>query len=166
MRITDGLSPKKVFYYFEEISKIPRGSGNTKAISDYCVRFAESHGFKCLQDDSNNCIIFAPAVGCDKAEPILLAGHLDMVCEKAPDCTKDMEKEGIDLAVDGDNISAVGTTLGADDGIHAHLGTWLEARFDAGLDVCLFGVGIFVLELPENDVLYHNKILLLRRDYS
>lgn len=40
-----------------------------------------------------------------------------MVCEKAPDCTKDMEKEGIDLAVDGDNISAVGTTLGADDGI-------------------------------------------------
>ena len=117
MRITDGLSPKKVFYYFEEISKIPRGSGNTKAISDYCVRFAESHGFKCLQDDSNNCIIFAPAVGCDKAEPILLAGHLDMVCEKAPDCTKDMEKEGIDLAVDGDNISAVGTTLGADDGI-------------------------------------------------
>ena len=71
MRITDGLSPKKVFYYFEEISKIPRGSGNTKAISDYCVRFAESHGFKCLQDDSNNCIIFAPAVGCDKAEPIL-----------------------------------------------------------------------------------------------
>lgn len=92
MRITDGLSPKKVFYYFEEISKIPRGSGNTKAISDYCVRFAESHGFKCLQDDSNNCIIFAPAVGCDKAEPILLAGHLDMVCEKAPDCTKDMEK--------------------------------------------------------------------------
>ena len=106
MRITDGLSPKKVFYYFEEISKIPRGSGNTKAISDYCVRFAESHGFKCLQDDSNNCIIFATAVGCDKAEPILLAGHLDMVCEKAPDCTKDMEKEGIDLAVDGVNISA------------------------------------------------------------
>ncbi len=117
MRITDGLSPEKVFYYFEEISKIPRGSGNTKEISDYCVKFAESHGFKYLQDDSNNCIIFAPPVGCDKTEPILLAGHLDMVCEKAPDCTKDMEKEGVDLTVDGDNISAVGTTLGADDGI-------------------------------------------------
>ena len=84
MRITDGLSPKKVFYYFEEISKIPRVRATQKAISDYCVRFAESHGFKCLQDDSNNCIIFAPAVGCDKAEPILLAGHLDMVCEKSP----------------------------------------------------------------------------------
>ena len=106
MRITDGLSPKKVFYYFEEISKIPRGSGNTKAISDYCVRFAESHGFKCLQDDSNNCIIFAPAVGCDKAEPILLAGHLDMVCEKAPDCTKDMEKEGI--LVKGEELKLYG----------------------------------------------------------
>lgn len=40
-------------------------------------------------------------------------------------------------------------------------GQTLEARFDAGLDVCLFGVGIFVLELPENDVLYHDKFLLL-----
>lgn len=50
---------------------------------------------------------------------MILQGHLDMVCEKAPDCTKDMEREGLDLAVDGDYVYAVGTTLGGDDGIAA-----------------------------------------------
>ncbi len=51
------------------------------------------------------------------SEPVILQGHLDMVCEKLPTCKKDMEKEDIDLVTDGNLLRADGTTLGGDDGI-------------------------------------------------
>lgn len=118
MRVLEGLKPERVFYYFEEISKIPHGSTNTKAISDYCVEYAKEHGFEYYQDDSNNVIIIKEAAkGQEDREPIIIQGHLDMVCEQAPDCTKNMETEGLDLFVEGDLIGAKGTTLGGDDGI-------------------------------------------------
>ena len=69
--------------YFADLCAIPHGSGNTKAISDYCVRFAESHGFEVHQDALNNVIIVCPATpGCESAEPVIIQGHLDMVTEK------------------------------------------------------------------------------------
>ncbi len=118
MAVLEHLEPGRVFYFFEEISAIPRGSTNTKQISDWCVAFAKARGLEYYQDSLNNVIIIKEATpGYEKAEPVILQGHLDMVCEKAPDCIKDMEKEGIDLVIDGDRIRANGTTLGGDNGI-------------------------------------------------
>ena len=118
MNVLTNLQPENVFRFFEEISAIPRGSRNTKAISDYLAAFAETRGLEHYQDALNNVIIIAPAApGYENAEPVILQGHMDMVCEKAPDCAKDMEHEGLDLAVEGDCVYARGTTLGADDGI-------------------------------------------------
>lgn len=116
MPILDHLEPRAVFSCFEQLCAIPHGSGNTKAISDYLVRFAAEHQLRCIQDAHNNVIIFAPGTpGYESAAPVILQGHMDMVCETAPDCTKDMAREGLDLFVDGDTIGARGTTLGGDD---------------------------------------------------
>ena len=115
MEVLKNIEPCEVLKYFEEICKIPHGSGNTKEISDYIVKFAKERNLEYYQDDLNNVIIIKG--GNVKGEPVILQGHIDMVCEKAPDSLKDMEKEGIDLIVDGDFIKADKTTLGGDDGI-------------------------------------------------
>ncbi len=118
MAVLKDLKPEKVFEFFEEICNIPHGSGNTKEISDYLVSFAKERNFEYYQDDINNVIIIKEAsMGYENAAPVILQGHMDMVCEKAPDCSIDMEKEGLSLKVDGDWIFAEGTTLGGDDGI-------------------------------------------------
>ena len=118
MSVTDGLKPESVFGYFGEISAIPRGSGNTAEIADYLVNFARVRGLEHYRDAHDNVIIIKQAsAGAKSAEPLILQGHTDMVCEKSADCKKDMTREGLDLAVDGDFIYAEGTTLGGDDGI-------------------------------------------------
>lgn len=121
--ILKGIAPDRVFFYFESISAIPRGSGNTKAISDYCMRFAEEHGLEAWQDEWNNVLIRKPASpGYEEHPPVILQGHLDMVCEKEPDSPHDFLKDGLSLFVDGDWIGAAGTTLGGDDGIAVAMG--------------------------------------------
>ena len=118
MSVLEHLEPKKVFYYFEEITGIPHGSRNTKQISDFCVDFAKKKNLRYIQDDNNNIIIFKDAYkGYENAEPVILQGHLDMVCEKTPDADIDMDKEGLTIGIDGDTIFAKDTTLGGDDGI-------------------------------------------------
>lgn len=118
MAVLSGIKPEKVFKFFEEICAIPHGSGNTKQISDYCVSFAEEHGLKYIQDGSNNVVIFKNGTeGYENSAPVMLQGHLDMVCEKTPDCPIDFEKDGLALRLDNGIISAEGTTLGGDDGI-------------------------------------------------
>lgn len=113
-----GLRPKEVFRYFEELCVIPHGSGNMKAISDYCMRFAREHGLKAIQDDAWNVILTKEASpGMEAAPTVILQGHLDMVCEKETDCTFDFQTDGLDLEVEGDFVYANGTTLGGDDGI-------------------------------------------------
>ena len=116
MRILEGLKPEKVFYYFEQISAIPRGSGKTDALRDYCADFAKERGLEYITDDAGNIIIFKPACGND-SKPVIIQGHLDMVWEKDETCRIDFETDGLELFVDGDYIGAKGTTLGADDGI-------------------------------------------------
>ena len=112
------LEPKEVFRYFKEMSDIPRPSYKEKAISDYLVAFAKEHNLEYYQDDLFNVIMIKEASeGYEDKPAIILQGHMDMVCETAPDCNKDMDKEGLDLEVDGDFLYAKGTTLGADDGI-------------------------------------------------
>lgn len=112
------LEPKSVFGFFEEMSAIPHGSYNTKAISDWVAAFAEARGLEYHQDELNNVVLIKEAApGYETAEPLILQAHLDMVCEKTADCPKDMSKEGLDLVIDGDFVRAKDTTLGADNGI-------------------------------------------------
>lgn len=118
MSVLSHLEPKKVFQFFEEICAIPHGSGNTKKLSDYLMAFAAQRGLEAYQDQLNDVIIIKEATaGYEAAEPVILQGHMDMVCEKTPDCPKDMAVEGLDLVVEGDVIYAKDTTLGGDDGI-------------------------------------------------
>lgn len=113
-----GLQPEGVFACFEKLCSIPHGSGNIEAISNYLKEFAESHGVRVIQDPVGDILWFQPATpGYEDHAPVLLQGHMDMVCEKDPDCTMDMDKEPLDLTHDDQFVFARGTTLGGDDGI-------------------------------------------------
>lgn len=113
-----GLEPQSVFSYFEAICGIPHGSRNTKAISDYLASFAKAHDLRYIQDESNNIIIFGKGTcGMEDHPPVILQGHMDMVCEKDAQCTLDMAADGLDVTQDGTYVYAKGTTLGGDDGI-------------------------------------------------
>ena len=118
MAVLSNCKPERVFHYFEEITKIPHPSYHEEKISAYLVDFAKEHGLEYYQDDLYNVIIIKEASeGMENAEPIILQGHMDMVAEQEPDCTKDMMTEGLDLEIEGDFVTAKGTTLGGDDGI-------------------------------------------------
>lgn len=118
MRILENIEPNRVFYYFEDLCAIPHGSGDTKRISDYCVNFAKTHSLEVIQDKFNNVIIKkAASSGYENHETVILQGHLDMVCEKDADVDFDFSSDGLKLYIDGDFVSAEGTTLGGDDGI-------------------------------------------------
>ena len=112
------IEPKEVFRYFKIICDIPHGSFNTEGISNFLVKFAAGHNYKCVKDDRGNVIIFAPATpGCEEAPALILQGHMDMVCETAPGCNADMTRDPVRTLVEGDWLTADGTTLGGDDGI-------------------------------------------------
>lgn len=116
--VLDGLSPEKVFKYFEEICGIPHGSGNTKKISDYLVSFAKERNLKYIQDEYNNVIIYKDAsCGYEASPVVIMQGHTDMVCEQTAGRNMDFLNEGLRLKKDGNIIYAEGTTLGGDDGI-------------------------------------------------
>ncbi len=117
MPVLDQLEPKAVFSYFEQLCAIPHGSGNTAAVSVWLADFAEKRGLWHVRDAADNVVIKKPASpGYEAAPPVILQGHMDMVCEKETGCAKDMAREGLTLAVDGDVVYAEGTTLGGDDG--------------------------------------------------
>ena len=131
MRVLENLQPARVFYYFEEIANIPHGSGNTKQISDYLVAFAKEHNLEYYQDAINNVIMIKEATeGYEASEPVIIQGHMDMVCEKESDCTIDFEKDGLDLYVEDGFVKARGTTLGGDDGIAVAYGLALLEATD------------------------------------
>ena len=118
MEALKNLDCGRVFYYFEEICKIPHGSSHEMALSDYIVRFAEERGLYCRQDDRYNVVIKkSGSAGCEAAPPLIVQGHIDMVCEKNADVVHDFQNDPLDLYIDGDFIRARGTTLGADNGI-------------------------------------------------
>ena len=96
MSVLAGLRPERVFYYFEELCRIPHGSGNTKEVSDYLVQFARDHELSWYQDASNNVIIRRPASkGCELAPTVILQGHCDMVCEKKPGSSHDFTRTAL-----------------------------------------------------------------------
>lgn len=116
--LLESIDYKKVFYYFEEISKVPRGSKNNQGISDYLVKFALEHQLQYIQDEYLNVILFKEAAkGYEKCPTVMIQGHMDMVCEKESDCQHDFKTEGLELEIKDDFIYAKGTTLGGDDGI-------------------------------------------------
>ena len=118
MYILEGIEPKAVLRHFEDICSIPHGSKNTKKISDHIKNFAEAHGLRCIQDEVNNLIIFKDgSAGRENEAPVILQGHIDMVCEKEADCDIDFKTEGLRLVLNDGILSANGTTLGGDDGI-------------------------------------------------
>ncbi len=118
MSVTENLRPEKVFHYFEEICKIPHGSGNVDQLSDYLVDFAKKRGLACIQDAWKNVIMIKEAApGYEEEEPMILQGHMDMVAVKKPEAAIDMAKEGLRLLVEGDELYAEDTSLGGDDGI-------------------------------------------------
>lgn len=109
---------KKVLYYFEQLTKIPHGSGNVQAISDYLVEFAKEQGVRYIQDEAKNVILFKKASpGYENAPVVMLQGHMDMVCEKNADSRHDFETDALKLRMVEDNLMAEGTTLGGDDGV-------------------------------------------------
>lgn len=118
MSVFDHCQPRRVFHYFEEICNIPHGSGNTKEISDYLVKFAQEHNLSYVQDEKNNVIIYKKATsGHEQAPTVILQGHMDMVCEKESHLDHDFTRDPLRLALEDGYVFARGTTLGGDDGI-------------------------------------------------
>ena len=108
----------RVLYYFRQLCAIPHGSGNTAAVSDFCVSLANDFGLKSVKDEVGNVVIYIPAsYGFENVPPVILQGHLDMVCAKDSGCAKDMEKDGLNVIESDLFIEADGTSLGGDDGI-------------------------------------------------
>ncbi len=117
-KILNGLEPELVFKNFEDLTRIPRGSGNEKGVSDFLVSFANKHKLEVIQDPSLNVIIRKNASpGYENSKRVILQGHMDMVAVKEEDIEFDFFKDPIPLIVDGDMIRTKGTTLGADNGI-------------------------------------------------
>jgi dipeptidase D len=112
------LKPELLWKYFEAVAAIPRGSGNEKAAGDYVIAVAKAHGLQADRDAAGNVVVRKPATpGREGVAPVLLQGHLDMVCEKNADVKHDFLKDPIRLRVDGPYVKAMGTSLGADNGI-------------------------------------------------
>lgn len=144
MKVLNGYEPASVLGFFEEICSIPHISYHEKELSDYCVAFAKERNLYYEQDELGNVIIIGEATpGYEEVEPIIIQGHLDMVGDKVPECPIDMEKESISIKVEGDYITAEGTTLGGDDGIAIAYGLALldskdipRPRLELVLTVC------------------------------
>jgi len=118
MTSLETLNSARVFYYFTEICNIPHISYHEKALSDYCVRFAEAHNLVYEQDPMGNLLIIKEATAGYENEPaVMIQGHLDMVGDKLPSLSIDLEKEPVTLRKEGDFIYANGTTLGGDNGV-------------------------------------------------
>ena len=103
--------------YFEEISRIPRGSGNEGWIAQYLIQFAKDHNLRFYTDSLNNVVIYKQgSPGYEKEPPVIMQAHMDMVCVKEPDCDHDFYRDPLDLVLEGNILRANGTSLGADNG--------------------------------------------------
>ncbi|HLO90111.1 MAG TPA: aminoacyl-histidine dipeptidase [Lentimicrobium sp.] len=116
--VLKGLKPERLYYYFEEICKIPRPSKKEEKIAAYLVDFGKKHGLETIVDSTGNVIIRKPAFkGMENVKSVVLQSHIDMVCEKNSDTVHDFDIDPIQPYIAGDWVKAKGTTLGADDGI-------------------------------------------------
>ena len=142
--IINGYRHAAFFKFFEEISAIPRGSGNEGGMVEYLKAFAEARGIYFYTDEHRNVFMRKGATaGYETVAPILLQGHTDMVCEKNGGCEHDFEKDPLDLYIDNGMLRARGTTLGADDGVAvaAMLELLDDETFEHPVLECLFTSG-------------------------
>ena len=122
----DKLQPTAVWQIFEKMCDIPHGSGNETGVQNMFKAWADERGLAWKQDKVGNLLVTIPATkGMEKASPVLVQGHVDMVCEKNSDIKHDFDKDGLKLKVNGDWVTAEGTTLGADNGIGVAMGLGL-----------------------------------------
>ncbi|MCQ2285618.1 MAG: aminoacyl-histidine dipeptidase [Bacteroidales bacterium] len=150
------LKPERVFYYFNEICKVPRPSKHEEKVVEWVMEVGKKLGLETKRDKIGNVLISKPATkGKENVTPVIFQGHLDMVCEKNNDTDFDFSKDAIQAYVDGEWLKAKGTTLGADDGIGVALALALleDKTIEHGPIECLFTVdeetglsGAFALE--------------------
>lgn len=144
MRILEHLEPKEVFRYFEDICAIPHGSGNTAALTDYLIAFAKKQNLTYVSDSMGNVIIYkCGSSGYEHSRPVILQGHIDMVCEKNYELASkfDFKKDPLKLEVSDEYVYAKGTTLGGDDGIAvAYMLALLSGDYEHPPIECVFTV--------------------------
>jgi len=153
--IINGFKPVELFRFFEDISAIPRGSGNEEGIADFLEKFAEDRGLIHFRDSSNNVLIKKDATpGMELCAPVLFQAHSDMVCEKNAATVHDFTKDPLKLRLKDKFLSAEGTTLGGDDGIGVAICLALldskdiahpdiECLFTSAEETGLVGAGLF-----------------------
>ncbi len=161
--IVHGRNPESFFRFFEELSQIPRGSGNESGAADYVSAFAASRGLECYRDEMNNVLIKKPASsGYETHSAVLLQGHLDMVCVARAGVSHDFTAEPLRLVEKNGFLSAEGTTLGGDDGFavatmlallddHSLVHPPLECLFTVGEETGLVGALGFDVSLLSAD---------------
>lgn len=135
------LEPKRLWHHFNEICKIPHGSGNEEGLRRYIIEFAEEHGLKYKTDTIGNIVVLKDGVGeLKNAKPIVLQSHMDMVCEGAEGYTYDPAKDPIRPKIDNGWVTSGVTTLGADNGIGlaASLAICEDKSLKHGPIECLF----------------------------
>ena len=114
----DQLAPQAVWKHFAALAAIPRASEKEAAARRYVLDVAGRLGLKSAQDDAGNLVVRKPArPGREGAIPAAVQGHLDMVCEKNEGTVHNFDTDPIRPVVDGDWVKALGTTLGADNGV-------------------------------------------------
>jgi dipeptidase D len=112
------LEPKNLWSKFADLNAVPRPSKKEDRVIEFMKNFGKKLGLETFEDEIRNVIIRKPAsLGMENRKPIVLQGHLDMVCQKNSDTNFDFDTQGIDMYVDGDWVRARGTTLGADNGL-------------------------------------------------
>ena len=118
MTFVSELEPRQVWRHFDEILKIPRGSGNEQGMRDYVIGIAKKHGLGFKQDKTGNVVVSKPAAnGRDRMTTIVLQSHLDMVNEKNSEVQHNFNRDAIQPRLEGEYLKATGTTLGSDNGI-------------------------------------------------
>ena len=155
LEIIKGVRNERPFYYFEQISKIPRASRNEKAIADYLVSFASEKGLSSYRDGVHNVLIVKNATqGRENEAPLMLQAHTDMVAEKNNGTVHNFETDPIHLIQEGNILRAEDTTLGADDGFGVAImlsilesneisHPYLECLFTSSEEVGLEGAAAF-----------------------
>lgn len=138
------LEPKIVWKEFHALTQIPRPSGHTEAVANYLVKFAHDLGLESFIDDVGNVVMRKPATpGMENRKTVIMQAHMDMVPQKESDSKHDFEKDPIETIVDGDWITANGTTLGSDDGL---------------------GVAAIMAVMEEKDIKHGPLVALITRD--
>jgi len=116
--VLNKLEPADLWGYFAQLTAIPRPSKQEARVREWVLGIAQKRGWKHREDSVGNIVIDVPATaGGERAAPLVLQSHLDMVCEKNTDVSFDFNRDPLRIRVVGDEVRATGTTLGADNGI-------------------------------------------------